>query len=238
MAQFPTGMVRIMRVVGVGFGRTGTLSLKTALERLGFGPCHHMTQVMERPGQIRGWLAVAEGQPVDWDDLLAGYHSCVDWPAASYWRELAEHYPEAKLILTVRDPQRWLASMNATILRQRDRGTSLSGRAMRGLSRLLGTDFAAFTEMTSLAVDKRVFDGRMDDPEHMLKAFQTHIDEVTSAIPPERLLVFEVGQGWGPLCEFLEVPVPDEPFPRVNDTADFQSHARAWFGHLLLRRSR
>ncbi|GAA3821075.1 sulfotransferase family protein [Sphaerisporangium flaviroseum] len=227
-----------MRVIGAGFGRTGTLSLKTALERLGFGPCHHMTQVIERPGQIRRWLDVARGRPADWDAILGGYRSCVDWPAAAYWRELAGHYPEAKLILTVRDPQRWLASMNATILRQRGRGSTVAGKAVTGVSRLLGSDFAAFTEMTGLTVDQRVFDGRMDDPDHLLKAFRAHIDEVTSAIPPERLLVFEVGQGWGPLCEFLEVPVPHEPFPRVNDAADFQNHARTRIGRLLLRRSR
>lgn len=236
--QFPIGMVGNMRVIGAGFGRTGTLSLKTALERLGFGPCYHMTEVFKNPGQIHDWLAIAQGRPVGWDALMGGYRSCVDWPAAAYWRELAEHYPEAKVLLTVRDPQRWLASMNATILKQRGRGGTLMGKTMLRLSSLLGTDFAAFTKMSGLTVDRRVFGGRMSDPEHALKTFQAHIEEVTAAIPPERLLVFEVRQGWEPLCEFLEVPVPDEPFPRVNDADDFQKHARSRFGPLLLRRSR
>ncbi|WP_230880865.1 sulfotransferase family protein [Planomonospora sp. ID91781] len=229
-------MVGFMRVIGAGFGRTGTLSLKTALERLGFGPCHHMTEVFERPGQARRWLALAEGRPVDWDDLLGGYESCVDWPSAAYWRELAAHYPEAKVVLTVRDPERWLASMEATILRQHERGTTLAGRALLGISSLLGTDFAAFIRMTDLTVGRRVFDGRTDDREHVLKTFRAHIEEVVAAIPPERLLRFEVREGWEPLCGFLGVPVPDEPFPRVNDKADFERHARGSMLPMLLRR--
>ncbi|WP_433236187.1 sulfotransferase family protein [Streptosporangium sp. CA-135522] len=227
-----------MRVIGAGFGRTGTLSLKTALERLGFGPCHHMTEVIEHPGQIRQWLALAEGRPVNWDDLLGGYDSCVDWPSAAYWNELAEHYPEAKVILTVRDPERWLASMNATIFKQRERGARVSGRVMSGFSSLLGTDFALFTKMTRLTVEERVFGGHGDDPEEALKTFRAHVEKVVATIPPQRLLRFEVRQGWKPLCEFLEVPVPDEPFPRVNDTADFGRKARASLGSMLLRRSR
>ncbi|WP_214411804.1 sulfotransferase family protein [Sphaerisporangium fuscum] len=226
-----------MRVIGAGFGRTGTLSSKTALEMLGFGPCHHMTEVIERPGQIRRWLEIARGRPVNWDDVLGGYDSCVDWPAAAYWRELADAYPEAKVLLTVRDPERWYASMEATILQQRRRGSTAGGRLMRGISSLLGTDFAAFTTMASLTVDQRVFDGRLDDREHALKIFTAHIAEVKAAIPPERLLVYEVAQGWEPLCEFLEVPVPAVSFPRVNDTADFRSRARDRFAPLLLRRS-
>ncbi|MDP9865983.1 MULTISPECIES: sulfotransferase family protein [Streptosporangium] len=227
-----------MRVIGAGFGRTGTLSLKAALERLGFGPCHHMMEVMGRPEQIRRWLALAEGRPVGWDDLLDGYDSCVDWPSAAYWRELAEHYPAAKVVLTVRDPERWLDSMNATIFKQRDRGATLSGRAALGLSSLLGTDFAAFAKMTRLTVEKRVFGGHGSDPGHALKTFQAHVEEVKSVIPGDRLLVFEVRQGWEPLCGFLGVPVPDEPFPRVNDTANFARNARRHIGPMLLRRSR
>lgn len=230
-----------MRVVGAGFGRTGTLSLKTALERLGFGPCHHMLEVLERPAQIRRWLAVeedrAQGRPVDWDDLLKGYDSCVDWPSAAYWRELAGHYPEAKVVLTVRDPERWLASVNATIFRRHLRGETFPDRAMSWVSSLLGTDFAAFARMTDLTVERRVFGGRMDSAEHLLETFRAHVEEVTAEIPPHRLLRFEVRQGWEPLCGFLGVPVPAEPFPKVNDTAAFERNAYRRIRPLLLRRS-
>ncbi|WP_329430238.1 sulfotransferase family protein [Streptosporangium sp. NBC_01495] len=226
-----------MRVIGAGFGRTGTLSLKMALERLGFGPCHHMTEVIERPGQVRGWLALAEGRPVSWEDLLGGYDSCVDWPSAAYWRELAEYFPEAKVVLTVRDPGRWLASMNATVFERFRRGGGFSGRAMRGLSSVLGTDLAAFSQMVRLTVQERVFGGCWEDPERVLRVFRAHVDDVVAAIPPGRLLRFEVGQGWEPLCGFLGVAVPEGPFPRVNDSADFDRNARAALGAMLLRRS-
>jgi hypothetical protein len=226
-----------MRVIGAGFGRTGTLSTKAALERLGFGPCHHMTEVLQHPAQIRRWLDLAEGRPIAWETLLAGYTSCVDWPAASYWRELTDHYKDAKVILTVRDPERWLASMNATIFKQANRGRTWPGRAMRLTSTLLGTDFAALIKMTRLVVSNRVFGGMTPDPEHALKIFNTHVEEVKATIPPERLLVFEVAQGWEPLCEFLGAPVPAEPFPRVNDAAGFEQHAQG-LGRLLFRRSR
>ncbi|MBG0832596.1 sulfotransferase family protein [Planomonospora sp. ID67723] len=227
-----------MRVIGAGFGRTGTLSFKTALERLGFGPCHHMTEVIEKPVQIRRWLDLAEGRPVGWDDLLGGYDSCVDWPSAAYWRELAEHYPGAKVVLTVRDPDRWLASMNATIFKRRERGGTLAGRAVLRLSSLLGTDFAAFVKMTGLIVDERVFGGGGTDAQNALKVFRAHIEEVKAEIPPSRLLVFDVRQGWEPLCGFLGVPVPDEPFPRVNDAAHFERISRSKVGPMILRRSR
>lgn len=226
-----------MRVIGAGFGRTGTLSMKSALERLGYGPCHHMTEVLQNPAHIHRWLDLAEGRPIGWDTLMAGYSSCVDWPAAAYWRELADHYTDAKVILTVRDPERWLASMNATIFQQAARGRSWSGRTLATISTLLGTDFAAFIKMTRLVVSNRVFGGVTPDPELALKIFTEHVEEVKAAIPPDRLLVFEVAQGWGPLCDFLNVPVPDEPFPRTNDTAGFHQHARG-AARLVFRRSR
>src|SRR5262245_9239072 len=183
-----------MRVIGAGFGRTGTLSTKTALERLGFGPCHHMLEVINTPGQLRPWLRAAQGDP-DWDALLSGYNSTIDWPCAGYWKELAAHYPDAKVLLTVREPEKWLASMRATIVAQRLRGRSLSGRAMRRVSALLGTDLAVFGKVVRLTVDERVFGGHMGDEEYMLKAFDAHIQEVQAAIPAGRLLVFDVRQG-------------------------------------------
>jgi hypothetical protein len=195
-----------------------------------------MTEVIDKPGQIHQWLALAKGRPVAWDDLLAGYDSCVDWPAAAYWRELAEHYPDAKVILTVRDPEAWLASMHATILKMRSRSPLAFVR--EALLALTRSDLAAMVKMGRLTVDKRAFGGRMHDSEHMLRAFTEHIDEVKAAIAPERLLVFDVRQGWEPLCEFLAVPVPDEPFPRGNDPAAFAELNRTKVAPLLRRRTR
>lgn len=227
-----------MRVIGAGFGRTGTLSMKAALERLGFGPCHHMMEVVAQPGQIRRWIELAQGRTADWDQVLGGYDSCVDWPSSAYWQELAEYYPEAKVVLTVREPERWLASMKATILKQQASNRGIPGQIVGGLSNLLGTDLAAFSKMTALTIGQRVFNGHMGDDEYLLKVFTEHIETVKATIPAERLLVFEVKQGWEPLCEFLEVPVPEEDFPRVNDAEDFAKHARERILPLVFRRSR
>jgi hypothetical protein len=228
-----------MQVIGTGFGRTGTLSLKTALERLGFGPCHHMVDVFAHPRQIRPWLAAATAREADWDRLLVGYESCVDGPTSAYWRQLADHYPKAKVILTTRDPERWLASMQRTLFAQRRRIESLPGRAAVLLSSLLGTDLAAFVRMVDTTLDARTFATAADrEPERAVKLFQEHTARVVAAIPAGRLLVFDAAAGWGPLCEFLEVPVPDEPYPRVNNSSDF---TRSGLGRplpLLLRRTR
>src|SRR5690606_21852220 len=104
-----------LSVIGAGFGRTGTLSLKLALEQLGFAPCHHMTEVFANPDQAATWLAAARGEAVDWDSLLEGYKASVDWPSCHFWRELAAHYPDAKVILSTRDPRRWYESISNTI---------------------------------------------------------------------------------------------------------------------------
>jgi hypothetical protein len=230
-----------MRVIGNGFGRTGTLSLKLALERLGFGPCHHMVEVFRHPEQIRPWLAAAgpRRRPGDWDELLAGYRSCVGGPASTYWRELAEYYPKAKFVLTVRDPEQWLASMRRTLFMQRRRIDSLPGRVALALSTLLRTDLAAFVRMVDTTLDARTFKSPAErERERAIELFKAYADEVVTAIPAERLLVFDVGTGWGPLCAFLDVPVPDEPFPRVNGRSEFTRSGRGRPAPLLLRRTR
>ncbi|MFC4536181.1 sulfotransferase family protein [Sphaerisporangium dianthi] len=228
-----------MHVIGAGFGRTGTLSLKTALEWLGFGPCHHMVEVFQHPEQIRSWREATGGRPANWDDLLVGYESCVDGPTSVHWRELAEHYPKAKIILTVRDPERWVASMNRTLFMQRRRMNSPAGRAAVLLSRLLGTDLAEFVRMVDTTLDAQTFRTRADrEPGRAIELFKAHTEKVVAAIPPERLLVFDVADGWTPLCEFLGVPVPAAPFPRVNNTSDFTQSGRGRAAPMLLRRTR
>ncbi|MEU4227744.1 sulfotransferase family protein [Nonomuraea sp. NPDC026600] len=228
-----------MQIIGTGFGRTGTLSLKSALERLGFGPCHHMVDVFAHPQQIRPWLAAATPREVNWDHLLVGYESCVDGPTSAYWQRLAEYYPKAKVILTTRDPDRWLASMRRTLFAQRRRIESLPGRAAILLSSLFGTDLATFVKMIDSTLDARTFATPADrEPERAVQLFAEHAARVVAAVPAERLLVFDVADGWGPLCEFLEVPVPAAPFPRVNGASDF---TRSGLGRplpLLLRRTR
>ncbi|MFG1949028.1 sulfotransferase family protein [Nonomuraea sp. NPDC048826] len=215
-----------MKVIGAGFGRTGTRSLKAALEQLGFGPCHHMSTLIAEPYRIRHWLDVGEGRSRDWDALFAGFGSAVDWPAAAYWRELAAHYPEAKVVLTVRDPERWYESVSGTIfasaLAER-RPLPPHRRLVRRLVSRRAPDFALYPRMAGATVMDRVFDGRVDDKAHVLEVYGRHQAEVRAAIPTDRLLVFDVRDGWAPLCAFLGVPVPPEPFPQANERA-------AWHG--------
>lgn len=195
-----------MKVIGAGFGRTGTLSLKLALEQLGFAPCHHMFEVVGRPERLQEWLDLAEGGKRDWDGTYAGYQAAVDWPTSAFWRELVDFYPEAKVVLTVRDPDRWYDSIEKTLYAQ-----YLELRAQNTL----------FARMVQPMIWDGIFGGRFDR-ESATERFRRHTAEVTEAVPADRLLVFKTGEGWGPLCEFLDVPVPAEEFPRSNDSTSFQ----------------
>jgi hypothetical protein len=205
-----------LQVVGAGFGRTGTLSLKSALEMLGFGPCYHMMEVFPRPDHVAKWHRLAFERSMDWDEIFRGFCATVDWPAARWWREIAAHFPDAKVLLSVRDPEAWYKSVNDTIYQP------MKSPAPDGAPELIRLQ----SEMARKAILSETFDNRFEDKFHTIEVFQKHNQEVRDAIDPARLLVFDVREGWGPLCRFLEVPIPDEPFPRLNDTATFQAMLR------------
>ncbi|MCO5991908.1 sulfotransferase family protein [Actinoallomurus rhizosphaericola] len=205
----------MLEVIGAGFGRTGTLSLKMALERLGFAPCHHMLGLLEKPDEVRLWRRAARGEAVDWDEVYRGYRSTVDWPGARFWRELAERYPAAKVILTIRDPERWYDSVLGTI-----------HRAAMDDSPPASPTLAEMRLMVREVIWDGVFEGRFTDRGHALRIFADHIEAVRGRLPGDRLLIFEVAQGWEPLCEFLGRPVPDAPFPHRNRREDFGSLLR------------
>jgi hypothetical protein len=214
-----------VKVIGAGFGRTGTTSLKAALERLGFDPCYHMTEVFAHPDHADFWVAAWRGEPVDWDEVLGDYEATLDWPACTFYEQLIERHPDARVLLSVRDPERWYESTRGTIyeLTKLIEGSTIS-RVIFGLVGLVV--FGGFTgRRSSLANDliwEGTFDGRFEDKAYAIEVFERHNEEVKRHVPPERLLVYEVKEGWGPLCEFLDVPEPDEPFPRLNDTAQMQ----------------
>jgi hypothetical protein len=198
-----------MRVIGAGFGRTGTLSLKHALEELGFGPTYHMQEVMRRPAHIEAWHRFARTGDADWDALLGGFGSGVDYPLCCVWEELADRYPDAKVVLTVRDPEAWWTSTATTIHGFRTAFAPWVRRAVPPVGR--------FVEMVDALVWDGVFEGRFLDRDRAIAVFERHIEHVRATCPPDRLLVFDVAQGWEPLCAFLGVPVPARPFPHVND---------------------
>jgi len=212
-----------MKVIGAGFGRTGTASLKAALEELGFGPCYHMYEVFKHPEYADFWEAAGRGEPVDWDEVLRGYEATVDWPACTFYGELMERHPDAKVLLSVRDSEGWYESTRSTIYEL----TKLSGRSLFsrvGLALLSLVKFGTFTIRPLQIADEIVlqgtFDGEFEDERHAIEVFNRHNEEVRRRVPKERLLVYEVKEGWGPLCEFLGVEEPDKPFPRLNDAAE------------------
>ena len=219
-----------MKLIGAGFGRTGTTSLKAALEKLGLDPCYHMTEVFAHPAHADFWVRAWHGEPVDWEGVIGGYEATVDWPACTFYEELMERYPEAKVLLSVRDPERWYDSTRGTIyeLTRMTEGSTIS-RLIFGVVGLLV--FGGFTgRRSSLANDliwQGTFDGKFEDRAYAMEVFERHNEEVKRRVPHDRLLVYEVREGWGPLCEFLGVPVPDEPFPRLNDTAQMQRGMRS-----------
>jgi hypothetical protein len=199
-------MERFMQVIGAGFGRTGTMSLKVALEELGFGPCYHMIEVFEHPEHVPLWEAAAQGEPVDWEELLAGYQSTVDWPGCTFYKDLMKVYPEAKVLLNVRDPDKWYESARNTIYATVNIPDPPPGR-----------------RMVDKLVWKQTFDGNFENRQHAIEVFERHNEEVKKHVPSERLLIYEVKEGWEPLCEFLGVVAPrDKPFPRLNDTESFK----------------
>ena len=205
----------MLEVIGAGFGRTGTLSLKHALEILGFGKCYHFREML-KARHARRWLRITDGEPADWESLFQGYRATTDWPAAAFYRDLAVAYPDAKLILTVRDADEWYDSLRATVGRLRN--------VMPAYWPGLGT--------VAAVADRVIWDGefrgRADDREYAISCYREHNDDVQRIMPAERLLVFDVRDGWKPLCRFLNVPVPQNiPFPRVNDRLVMRRYIRA-----------
>jgi hypothetical protein len=196
-----------LKIIGAGLGRTGTMSLKLALEQLGFKPCYHMVEVFQN-NRMEQWNALVETGKPDWNKVFEGYEATVDWPACNYYRELMAAYPDAKVILSLRDPESWFASTQATIFRTLDEAGGASGPmrfAHKLITQIVGPD--------------------VHDRAALLAAFARWNEEVKAAVPKEKLLVFEAKQGWKPLCACLGVPVPAAPYPQTNSTAEFQARA-------------
>lgn len=197
-----------LKVIGAGLGRTGTVSLKRALEHLGVGRCYHMIEVFEHPEHVPLWMNAAQGRP-EWDVLLAHYGATSDYPACLFWRQLAEHYPSAKVILSVRDADEWFESTQATIFSPQN-DQAWAGSPIGAMMRLLHVEGQDLHDRAS-----------------MIANFERHNQEVIHGLPTERLLVYRAEQGWEPLCHFLGLPIPKEPFPHANTRADFKAMLEA-----------
>ena len=199
-----------IQVIGAGFGRTGTKSLKSALEQLGFEKCYHMVEVNEHDHKHE-WLKAHRGESINWDVLFKGFKASVDWPSCNLWREQLHHFADAKIILSVRDADCWYESIMNTIypyskqlLESEDPQLSYSGKW-------------AFE-----IIWDRIFDGRLNEREYVIDIFNQHNRSVINETPPDKLIVFEAKDGWEPLCEFLRVPIPNTLYPHTNTTHQFK----------------
>jgi hypothetical protein len=204
-------------VLGAGLSRTGTVSLKAALEELGYGPCLHGFDFLGNPARIRAWIAASrQRDEVDWATLLQGYNSALDLPVAAFWKEISEYYPDVRVVLSIRDEDAWYASVRQTLFRW---ALPSHPRIRRVITRFLKATsgwLPPFPALGAEVVHEGLFHNRLDK-EGAIAAYRRHNEAVLSTIPPERLLVWQASDGWQPLCAFLEVPVPDHPFPRLND---------------------
>jgi Sulfotransferase domain len=212
-----------VKVIGVGFGRTGTMSLKAALERLGAAPCFHMIDLImgeNRDRDLRYWIQIANGEPVDWHEVFDGWEATVDWPAASKWREICDAFPNVPVLLNVRDFDGWYKSVENTILAVKlaAQAGELSQDANREQPQ---PELWGVIEQLIWSGD---FQGRFQDREWVREMYAERIQEIKATIPSDRLTVWELGRdGWEPLAAMLGVPVPDEPFPRLHDTNEFRT---------------
>ena len=200
-----------LKVIGAGFGRTGTTSLKKALEILGFNKCYHMIEVLKnRHADL--WDRKSRGEDVAWDEIFHGYQATLDWPSTSFYKELADYFPDARVILTVRDPGKWYQSVLNTIY-----SFSIDKTMPHWIPGVRKAD-----EMVDRIVWTGTFGGKFEDRDHAVRVFEAHNAEVQQEISAERLLVYRVTEGWEPLCNFLGVPVPaGVEFPEANTGKNF-----------------
>lgn len=198
-----------LSVIGAGLGRTGTLSTKAALEQLGLGRCYHMLEVGLNPDHPVEWERALDGDCIAWDALFADYRACLDWPACFFWPALVAAFPEARVVLTVRDPEAWCASFRDTI------GRVLEPPFPPGAVSIL--------QMAARVIIDGTFGGTLGNDAHLIACYEEHNRRVIDTVDPDRLLVFDVRQGWEPLCAFLGSPVPDEPYPNLNDRGFFHA---------------
>jgi Sulfotransferase domain len=209
-----------MKLIGAGMPRTGTLTQKMALEMLGLGPTYHMVNVIADLEQAALWQRALAGENV-WPEIFDGFNSTVDWPGGYFYRELIDVYPDAKVLLSVREDEAWERSMRETVWAVRH-GESLI-RLLSSAQAHVNPSWKGFLDMIDglLWQGKGTFAAGHSEPQQLIDAMNAHNDEVKRTVPADRLLVWSVKEGWGPLCDFLELPVPQEPFPHINDRTEF-----------------
>lgn len=203
-----------LRVVGAGLGRTGTHSLKLALEQLLGGPCYHMSELIDREDDTAVWAAATRGEDVDWPRFLSEFEATVDWPACAFWEPIASAHPDSIVLLSMREsPEAWWKSVERTIV--------------QALQRPVPDDDEAWTERRRMviAMVESTFTPDWRDRDGAIAGYIRHNDRVRQAVDPARLVEWQPGDGWEPICRALGMETPEEPFPHTNTTADFRAQS-------------
>lgn len=211
----------MLKVIDVGLGRTGTTSLKQALEELGLAKCYNFIGLYDNPEHPSKWLSASRGEKVDWEKLFEGYQSAVYWPPSCDYLEFLELYPDSKVVVTVRDPEKWYKSMHDTVYNNR---LTIMRKLFLPIMGLFKPKFKTLYDVWHLQEEtlwQNTFKGQFSNKKYAIEVFLKHIEDIKSKVPADRLLVFDVKDGWEPLCHFLKVTVPDTTFPHVNDSAAF-----------------
>ncbi|MCB9432212.1 MAG: sulfotransferase family protein [Ardenticatenaceae bacterium] len=216
-----------MKVIGSGFGRTGTMSMKAALEQLGFGPCYHMDEVALNKERTEAWYHISQGKPANWQKIFQNYESAVDFPASVLYKEILAAFPEAKVVHTVREPEKWYASTMDTIYLTV--GSNVFPKWVQRMVKMFGQ----WVTMSDTLIWNGLFEGQFENRQRAIEIFNERTEEVKRTVPADQLLVFSVKEGWEPLCQFLGVPVPDTPFPHVNDKKTMRRQLQA--ARIILR---
>ncbi|WP_119394778.1 sulfotransferase family protein [Salinibius halmophilus] len=218
-----------LKVIGAGFGRTGTLSVKTALEHLGYGDCYHMVDVYKHQGHAQNWRKALAGETVDWHTMLADYQSIVDFPGCIFFEQLMQAFPEAKVVLTERDADSWYESAFKTILTIKPSLAEMLLMTLKATYSKKSRNQIQVGMMHKALVKDHLFDGRVEDAEFVKEVYRNHVAHVKATVPSERLISFKVQDGWQPLCDGLSVPVPNIEFPRSNAKESFHEKLRTQF---------
>ena len=215
-----------MKIIGAGFGRTGTTSLQLALEKLGFGKYYHMVELFKNPSGVKYWNNASKQKQVDWDELFRGYQAIVDFPGSIHYKELSEYYPESKVILSLRDPESWYKSAYETIF-SFDPGVSFKMRvALQAIYRKKARNLLQIFQYHDKSIWGKYFEDKFRDKAYTINKYNEHVETVKNSIPKERLLLHKASDGWEPLCNFLGKKIPNEPYPRTNKRENFPNWAK------------
>ncbi|QMU28150.1 sulfotransferase family protein [Adhaeribacter radiodurans] len=213
-----------IKIIGAGLPRTGTNTLKESLERLGYNKTYHMKELLVHPENLHHWLTLKETGMTKWEELYNGYEATVDFPGYPWYKEHMKQYPDAKVILTIRPFEKWYTSIYSTIWQA---GPQNISQKIAMMSKLLFNPHlrsvikcVKFAKGTIFGVHLQ---GQFEDKVFAEKIFDKHIADVKAYVPADKLLVYDVSEGWAPLCKFLGVPEPNESFPHLNKKENFKA---------------